>query len=466
MPNVRESVASLVSALLGVSTFSPPTQPGPKIGDEGVRLAREALGGNLEPIPQTRLRWYPPDVERAQLMADNGDMTLIGQLNQSMRVDGVVRGLLDARACVVNFPKRFYGAAEVVDTLKSKTNSDRDVYNEMIPAAEAKLMVADEIVCGLAIGEMVPVKGRNFPVLIRRFVQNLYYLWPKNQWYYRSIAGLIPIQPGVPTDDGNMWVLHMGGGRLAPWNSGRWNTLGRSYINKTQTLFARQSYVMKHSHPARVAFSSLGASDEQRRTYLTQLIRWALNAAFVLDPGWDVKLIESNGQGIKVYDADIENYDKQIATALCGSSAMLQGTAGFSNLDVFRVVQTDLITESSSAWDHTVNTQILPAFIGQHWGVDALDNATTVETDTTPPKDRKIEADTLVQLGAALKGLAEAIARAQVAAGSTKPVAVNVVELLERFGVPFSETGVDPREILASIAANDEPQQSRASEAA
>src|SRR5580704_1894446 len=151
MASVRQALVDLTAALLGVSTFAPPTQPGPQIGDESVRIARESLGGNLEPLPQTRLRWYPPDIERAQWEADStGQLMMIGQINQSMRVDGVIRGLLDARTSVVNFPKRFYGSQEVIDTLKSKTNSDRDVYQEMVPASEARLMVADEIVCGVA----------------------------------------------------------------------------------------------------------------------------------------------------------------------------------------------------------------------------------------------------------------------------------------------------------------------------
>ena len=97
---------------------------------------------------------------------------MIGQLNASMKIDGVVRGLLDARTSVVSFPKRFYGSREVVGTLLSKNASDRDVYNEMIPATEARLMCGDELVCGVAIGEMVPVVGRDFPVLVRLTTQH------------------------------------------------------------------------------------------------------------------------------------------------------------------------------------------------------------------------------------------------------------------------------------------------------
>lgn len=436
---LSDAFRAVVSALQGISTFSPPTQPGPVLGDENVREIRRALGGNLEVIPPVRLRWYPPDIEKAQQLASKGDLTLVGQLCESMRLDGTLRGLSDARTSVANFPRRFYGARDVIDVLGSKNASDRSVYDEMVPSTEARLMIDDGLKAGISVGELVPVVGRNFPVLVRRFPQNLYYMQTRNQWYYRSIAGFMPIAPGVPDENGNAWVLHIPGGRLAPWNSGLWNTLGRSYINKTQTLFARQSYVMKHAHPARVAFSSLGATEEERKGMLSSLIRWALNGAFALPPGWDIKLLESKGEGIKVYDDEIQTYNAEMATALCGSAVMLQGTAGFSNMDVFRIVQTDLIRTTAESWDHTVNTQIIPPFIAGRWGVDALEDATAVETDCTPPKDRKVEADTMTSLATAIKALVEAVAEAQKSGASSTPVTVDLDELLARFGIPVRQ---------------------------
>src|SRR5580693_5147557 len=88
---------TFVSALLGISTFSPPPAPGPHLGDMQVDETRVALGGRLEAIPPVRLRWYPPDIERAQMRAQTGDLEMIGQLNESMNLDGVQRGLRDAR---------------------------------------------------------------------------------------------------------------------------------------------------------------------------------------------------------------------------------------------------------------------------------------------------------------------------------------------------------------------------------
>lgn len=448
-----QSLRDLVASLLGISAFAPPTQPGPTLGTPAVNQARESVGGSLEAIPAIRLRWYPPDIERAQIQATRGDMTMVGQLSESMSIDGVIRGLLDARTSVVNFPRRWYGEQDVIDVLQSKNASDRDVYDEMVPSTEARLMCGDGIKCGVSIGEMVPVRGRDYPVLVRRYPQNLLYIWSLNQWYYRSIVGNIPITPGVPDADGNAWVMHFPGGRLSPWNSGLWNTLGRSYINKTQTLFARQSYEMKHSHPARVAFAPLGASEEERKGFLNGVIRWAMNAAFTLTPGWDLKLIESNGRGIDIYEHSIKTYNEEIATALCGSAVMLQGTAGFSNMDVFRVVQTDLITTTADAWDHTVNTQILPAFIGRRWGRGKLSTATTIKTDTQAPKDRATEATTMLAVANAVKGLVEALAAAQTPEDQNL-IRLNIVELVRRFGVPIVE-GAPPRP--AEAAASSTP---------
>jgi hypothetical protein len=433
---VIQDLTALVAALRGISTFAPTTQYGPELSDEGVQAARRAYGGNLEPIPQVRLRWYPPDVERAQRAANNGDMMIVGQLSEAMNLDGVIRGLTDARTSVVNFPVRFFGSAEVLNVLQSRLSSDRSVYQEMIPATEKRLMVGDGIKCGMGIGEMVPVRGRSFPVLVRRYPQNLYYRQDRDQWYYRSIAGTLPINPGVPDANGNMWIFHLPGGRISPWNSGLWNTLGGSFINKRQTQFARQAYEMRHSQPGRFMTAAMGATQEEREGAFAFLIRWAMNAASVLPPGWDVKLVESNGQGIKVYNESIAFENMQIVTALCGSATMLEGTVGFGNIDPFAVITKDLITSTADAWAHTENTQILPAFIGQRWGVDALTNATTVEIDTEKPSDKVAAATTMVTLANAIKGMVEAIALAQKAAGDKEPVTVNVKELLASFGVP------------------------------
>jgi hypothetical protein len=432
------SFRDFVSALLGVSTFQPSESeiPGNKLTGGLVDRVRKAIGGQLEPLPITKLHWYLPDLEAAQAQADRGDMQMIGMLGQSMRRDGVLRGLLDVRSSVTSLPRRFHGGStdtgrEIIESLQSKNGSDRSVFDEMFPTNELSRFCEDGLVCGVGVAEMVPVQGRNFPVMVRRLPQNVWYLWQKNQWFYRSIAGLIPIVPGMPDESGHAWLLYTPGGRVTPWNYGLWPALGRSFISKEHSFYARQNYIAKLANPARVAEVPIGAGEVQKQGFLRDIIAWGLNTVFELPVGWSVKLLESNGRGFEVMQADIDTCNKEYATALCGNTVMMDGGVGFQNADIFRLMSENLIRQTAESLAHVLNTQGLPWYIASKWGVDALANAVSVEYDTTPPQDKKVQADTFVSLGSGIKAMVEAFALMNRT--------VNVDEIAARFGIPLNE---------------------------
>ena len=307
------SFRDVIAALLGISTYQGPEGeiPGVALASKSVESVRKALGGQLEALPNTRLHWYLPDLELCQTEADRGDMQLVGMLGQSMRRDGVLRGVLDIRTSVTSLPRRFYGGStdqgrEIIQALQSKNGSDRSVFDEMFPTNELSRFCEDGLVCGIGVAEMVPVQGRDFPVMVRRLPQNVWYLWQKNQWFYRSIAGLIPIVPGMPDEAGRCWLFYTPGGRVTPWNYGLWPALGRSFIAKEHSFYARQNYIAKLANPARVAEVPVGATEVERRGMLANIIAWGLNTVFELPVGWQVKLLESNGRGFEVMQADIE----------------------------------------------------------------------------------------------------------------------------------------------------------------
>jgi hypothetical protein len=435
---VASSLRDKIAALLGVSTYQPPLEeiPGVALTSTALERVRKAIGGQLEPLPITKLHWFLPDLEICQTQADRGDMQLVGMLGQSMRRDGVLRGLLDVRTSVTSLPRRFHGGTtplgrEIIEVLESKNGSDRSVFDEMFPANELSRFCEDGIVCGVGVAEMIPVVGRDFPVMVRRLPQNLWYLWQRNQWFYRSIAGLIPIVPGMADESGHSWLFLTPGGRVTPWNYGLWPALGRAFIAKEHSFYARQNYIAKLANPARVAEVPVGATEVERKGFLQSLIAWGLNTCFELPVGWTVKLLESNGRGFEVMQADIQTCNAEYATALCGNTVMLDGGVGFQNADIFRLMSENLIRQTAESLAHVLNTQGLPLFIAARWGIEALSNAVAVEYDTTPPKDKKAQADTYVSLGNGLKALAEGLALH----GRT----LNVDEVAARFGLPLRE---------------------------
>ena len=253
-------------------------------------------------------------------------------------------------------------------------------------------------------------------------------------------------------DDGHCWLLYTPGGRVQPWSSGLWPALGRSFISKEHSFYARQNYIAKLANPARVAEVPIGASEVQKQGFLRDLIAWGLNTVFELPIGWTVKLLESNGRGFEVMQADIDTCNKEFATTLCGNTVMMDGGVGFQNADIFRMMSENLIRKTAEGLAHVLNTQGLPWFIASRWGVEALSNAVAVEYDTTPPQDKKVQADTFVSLGEGITALAEGLALHQRT--------LNVDELAARFGIPLNESNPmlmagseDPPRVDASLVA-------------
>ena len=415
---------SALAALLGVSTYQTAPTYGPELGDKFVERIREALGGNLTPMPTTQTRWYLADLEQAQFQADAGNLEPAARLCRAMRRDGQISGLMGTLTKgVVALPRKFYGSEETVTALQAR-NGSRSVFDDMFPPSELALMADDGFKLGVFAGELLPVEGRDFPVLCRLEPEFLRYRWNENRWYYSSIAGQIPITPG----DGR-WILGTPGGRIAPWNAGHWPALGRSYINKEHALLHRSNYGAKLANPARAAVAPPGATEPQRVGFLARLIGWGINTVFELPPGWDVKLIESKGEGYEVFQADIDTSDKEIAVVIAGQVVTVDGGAGFSNADVHRLIRGDIIAGVAGELAYVLNTQGIPPWVVNRFGIDALESAAILEWDVKRPKDLAVEAQSMGTVADAMGKLREQL--------TNWGLELNVHELLTRFGIPI-----------------------------
>lgn len=424
-PHWGVALRDAIIALLGVSAYE---RPADLQKEDELEKIRARYGGNLARPTVQQTRFYTTDIEDAVRAADGGNLRPAARLWNAMRRDGVMAGLLSTCTDgLVRLPKRFYGDAAQVEELKPH-NDTRSVFDEMFPPAELALLAADGIGLGVGIGELVPVQGRDYPLLVRQDPENLRYKWDENRWYFLAAGAELPITPG----DGR-WAMHIPGGRVAPWRHGKWLACGRPWINKEHAIAYRTNWESKLANPARVAVSPNGATDEQAQSWFERVMAWGVNTVFGMKPGYDVKLLESNGRGYESFGATIETCNVEFIIALAGQLVTTTGGVGFQNSDIHKSIRADIIKAIADSLSHTLNTQCIPPWVVERWGVDALATRAIVEWDVTPPKDRLQEANALVALSTAVQGLIDKLAPKLAENG----LEVDIVALANSQGVPL-----------------------------
>ncbi len=423
----KSSLAAAAAVLLGVSAYQKPTHGyGLDLDDPSVVQIREAMGGQIQQQPTTRLRWYLADLERAQYDADTGYISSAAQLCRAMRRDGVLTGLLGARtAGLTRLPKIFYSKnPEISEALRAE-NGSRSVFDEMFPPAECAQLVGDGILLGVGVAELRPVAGRDYPVMVRLDPEYLQYRWVEDRWYYQSVAGLLPITPG----DGR-WILHLPSARQAPWNNALYQSLGRSYINKDHDLLHRSNYSTKLANPARVAYTPLGATEKQRDSFFKRLMAWGTNTVFSLPPGYEIKLIESNGTAAyQIFQQGVDTANKEMMVALAGQEVSTTGGSGFSSEKLYQGIREDLTQSDAELLSYTITTQGIPVFVFNRWGYSAaVEAGTMVRWDTSKPQDHNVEAQTYTAAATAITTLTDALAKVGLK--------LRAEEFVAQFGIP------------------------------
>jgi len=370
-------------------------------------------------IPRSRTRWFQSHVESAVLQADSGDLSMAAQLSAALRGDATFAGLLSTRAGgLTRLPKVFRGAPEVVADLD--THDDVGLFDRVHPAKELELLNADGIVLGVGVGEYIYQEGCDEPTFVRLEPEFLRYRWAEDAWYYLSVEGQLPVTPG----DGR-WVLHTPGGYLRPWRGGLWPSLGRAYVAKEHAYLYRENYSGKLANPARVAVSPSGATDAEKDGFFERVLAWGLNTVFGLPPGWDVKLIESSGQGYEVFSETIASADREFMIGIAGQIVTVDGGAGFANANIHATIRSDLIQGDAQGLAATLNVQGMRPLINRLYGSKARG---TVAWDTRPPIDLTAEANAI---SAAAKAISEANAALE-----PYGLRVDASEMATRFKIP------------------------------
>jgi hypothetical protein len=372
--------------------------------------------GSPPPVSQTR--WFLSDLEAAIISADSGNMKIPGRLARSLYRDGMIAGVFSTRCDgMVQLPKSFYGPDA---TLVTELSHDFDY---VFPSSELALLARDGRCLGVGVAELVQVPG-SLPVCKRLDPEFLQYRWAEDRWYYQSVHGTLPINPG----DGR-WILHCPGGAVQPWTHGLWQALARAYIAKEHAFFFRENYSSKLANAARVAYSPAGANDAARLSFFKQLAAWGINTVFDMPPGWEVKLLESNGRGYEVFQDTIKTANEEVIVTIAGQLVTTTGGSGFANSAIHSTIRSDLIQADADALAATINTQGIPCWANERFGAEAVDKMTCMSYDVTPPKDLQAEATAAMQMGNAVEKLNAILAN--------EDMRVDVEKLARKYGVPM-----------------------------
>jgi hypothetical protein len=423
----RDVVVTGLSVANAFAQGAPSNRPPQSVGQEvappaaGTRPWRKtARRPRLSPLPVNRTRWLQADIETALHRAGNGDMSLCGQLHRAYQIDGVLQGIHSTRSGgLVRLPKTFHGTPKAVAALKG-TEGQPGAFARYFPQAELEQLGTDGTDLGIAVGQFVRCDGDRNPQLVRLDPEFLTYRLSEDRWYYRSLEGLLPITPG----DGR-WVLHTPRGRFEPWHRGIWRALARAYVSKDAAILYRENYASKLANPARVAVSPQGADESQKQSWWRAVMAWGVNSVFGVTPGYDVKLLESNGRGYEVFADMITSADREFAVVIAGQVVTTDGGAGFQNSNIHKTIRSDLIQGDGNALAETLNTQALPAVVHDLCGPD---EEGLVAWDTRPPSDLTASAASLTATAGAIEALTTALAKHHL-----EP---DVPAILAQYGIP------------------------------
>lgn len=388
--------------------------------------------------PSTNTRWYQGDLERAIWDADTGDVSTAAQLCAAFGRDGTIAGLSGTRSGgLIRLPKRFRGTPNVVAALETNEELGIGGFDQVCAPKELEQLCTDGFHLGVGVGELLPIPGRVWPVFVRLSPEFLRFNWSEDRWYYQAETGLLPVTPG----DGR-WVLHTPGGYQAPWRGGLWPGIGRGFIAKDHAFHYRENYSGKLANPARVAVAPQGASEPQKQAWFRKVMEWGVNTVFGMIPGYNVKLLESNGRGYEIFQQTIETSDREFMIALAGQIVTVTGGSGFANANIHALIRSDLVQGDGDALAYTVNSQIIAPLVARMWGRGAR---ASVQWDTRPPPALEAEAK-------AILAAADAVERAN-AVLAPYGMKVDAREIATRYRIPLLPLSPPVPELVSSPAA-------------
>ena len=235
---------------------------------------------------------------------------------------------------------------------------------------------------------------------------------------------------GYYTDKyGTRWVLYLPAGYGNSGRRGLLRNLHHLFLERNWSHRDRSRYSEIFGQPMRVGIVPPGISQEKLDRFADVLSPIGAEPVAIVEQGlegnrWDVKLVESAGRSTELFQVEIEQLDKEIATLILGQSQSTDGQGGLGTQENAGLdVRTDIMRADADTLSNVIREQFLVPYVAFAYGGDG-EQAPWPCWKVEPPDDTKKRAEEFYAL---MQGL-------QIAKLQGFPV--NVRELLDKHNIP------------------------------
>lgn len=400
--NIFDRLAVGYDAFRGASRpSSQPFIPGPTGERTRQRLAKEQAQPRrkrrISPIAIDRGRWLRADIEKAEAIANSGQLQQAAQIADWCKSDLTVGGLMSTRCSVPRLPRTWRGDDEVRQWLEGEGQIP-GVFDLIFPPGELEELAIDHLDLGAGVGCFVQPPSQPLPKFVRLDNQYLRYQPGEDRWQYQGYGKTYDIRPDN-TDGPNgtpiPWILHCNG-EQDPWRRGIWAGLGYDQVSEDGAGLHRDGFIWRFGNPFVMAISTLGASNDQKIEFWNAVKQWTMGFAGIT-PGHDVKLLQPQATGREVFNDAEAKVERRAMMRICGQVVTSTGGVGFANAEIFATIASYLVARTGQDLATTLNTQALPVLL--NWAARnrriSACRPIALGYDTTPPQARKAEAEVI-----------------------------------------------------------------------
>ncbi len=256
---------------------------------------------------------------------------------------------------------------------------------------------------------------------------------------------------GYVSEDGARWILFTPHG-YGNMRRGLVRVLAHLYLELEWAHRDRARYSEVHGQPLRVGVAPAQATDDECEAFENRLSPLGAEPVVVVRQGiagakWDAKLVEAMGTSQTLFENEIEQLHKEVATLLLGQSQTTDGQAGLgANELAGEPIRLDIMKSDDAALTDCLGAQFLRPYCEFTYG--NADLAPHVCYHVDPPEDRAKKA---LEMKTIIDGLV---------AAKAAQLPIDVREVLEDYSIPAmseAEEAAMKADAAAKMAAQPAP---------